>query len=100
MEIESRRFYEKAAERAQPPNTRQLLDDLASEERRHENRAEELDVERLGSNTKKEEDEASRRLFVLQIVPPGLAGLMGGSVSTLAPVFAAAFATDASRMRS
>ena len=50
-EIESRRFFEKAAERAQHPNTRQLLDDLASEERRHENRAEELDVERLGSNT-------------------------------------------------
>jgi len=97
MEVESRCFYEKAAERAQHPSTRQLLDDLASEERRHENRAEELDNEKLSSGTKKEEDEANRRLFVLQIVQPGLAGLMDGSVSTLAPVFAAAFATHTSR---
>jgi rubrerythrin len=97
MEIESRRFYEKAAERAPDPDTRQLLDDLASEERQHENRAEELEKEKLGSSTKKQEDEASRRLFVLQIVQPGLAGLMDGSVSTLAPVFAAALATHTSR---
>src|SRR5579863_3438412 len=93
MEIESRRFYESAAKRAQDPGTRQLLDDLANEERTHENRAEELEKEKLGHDAKKEEDEASRRLFVLQIVQPGLAGLMDGSVSTLAPVFAAAFAT-------
>ena len=97
MEIESRRFYERAATRAQDPSTRQLLDDLASEERSHENRAEELEKEKLGHNVKREEDEASRRLFVLQIVQPGLAGLMDGSVSTLAPVFAAAFATRNSR---
>jgi rubrerythrin len=96
MEIESRRFYESAAQRAQDPGTRQLLDDLASEERSHENRAEELEKEKLGFNAKKEEDEAGRRLFVLQIVQPGLAGLMDGSVSTLAPVFAAAFATHKS----
>ncbi len=93
MEVESRRFYEKAAGRAQDPNTRQLLDDLAGEERSHENRAEELEKEKLGHNARKEEDEANRRLFVLQVVQPGLAGLMDGSVSTLAPVFAAAFAT-------
>jgi rubrerythrin len=97
MELESRRFYEKAAERARYPGTRQLLNDLASEERKHESRAEELKKEKLGSGTKKQEDEASRRLFVLQIVQPGLAGLMDGSVSTLAPVFAAAFATHTSR---
>lgn len=97
MEIESRRFYEKAAARAQDPGTRQLLDDLAGEERSHENRAEELEREKLGHDVKKEEDEAGRRLFVLQIVQPGLAGLMDGSVSTLAPVFAAAFATHSSR---
>jgi len=96
MEIESRRFYESAAKRAQDPGTRQLLDDLASEERSHENRAEELEKEKLGFSAKKEEDEAGRRLFVLQIVQPGLAGLMDGSVSTLAPVFAAAFATHKS----
>lgn len=97
MEIESRRFYEKAAARTQDAGTRQLLDDLASEERSHENRAERLEKEKLGGDAKKEEDEASRRLFVLQIVQPGLAGLMDGSVSTLAPVFAAAFATHSSR---
>jgi rubrerythrin len=97
MEIESRRFYEKAAARAEDPGTRQLLDDLANEERSHENRAEELEKEKLGHNTRQEEDEAGRRLFVLQIVQPGLAGLMDGSVSTLAPVFAAAFATHSSR---
>ncbi len=97
MEIESRRFYEQAAKRAQDPDTRQLLDDLASEERHHEVRAEELEKEKLGHNAKKEEDDASRRLFVLQIVQPGLAGLMDGSGSTLAPVFAAAFATRQSR---
>src|SRR5580692_7422182 len=96
MEIESRRFYESAARRAQDPGTRQLLDDLASEERSHESRAEELEKEKLGHDKKREEDEASRRLFVLQIVQPGLAGLMDGSVSTLAPVFAAAFATQTS----
>src|SRR5580658_2666710 len=96
MEIESRRFYETAARRAQDPGTRQLLDDLASEERSHENRAEELEKEKLGHDSRKEEDEAGRRLFVLQIVQPGLAGLMDGSVSTLAPVFAAAFATHKS----
>src|SRR3984885_12634021 len=97
MEIESRRFYESAAKRARDPGIRQLLDDLASEERSHENRAEELEKEKLGHDTKREEDEAGRRLFVLQIVQPGLAGLMDGSVSTLAPVFAAAFATQNSR---
>jgi rubrerythrin len=96
MEVESRRFYEKSAARAQDPNTRQLLDDLAKEERDHENRAGEIEKEKLGHDARKEEDEANRRLFVLQVVQPGLAGLMDGSVSTLAPVFAAAFATHKS----
>jgi len=93
MEVESRRFYEKAAARAQDPGVRQLLDDLAQEERSHENRAEKLEKDKLRPDIKRAEDEANRRLFVLQIVQPGLAGLMDGSVSTLAPVFAAAFAT-------
>lgn len=96
MEVESRRFYEKAAARSQDPGIRQLLDDLAEEERSHENRAEELEKDKLRPDVKREEDEANRRLFVLQIVQPGLAGLMDGSVSTLAPVFAAAFATQKS----
>jgi rubrerythrin len=93
MEVESRRFYERAATRAQDPGVRQLLDDLAQEERHHENRAEELEKRELQPDIKRQEDESNRRLFVLQVVQPGLAGLMDGSVSTLAPVFAAALAT-------
>jgi rubrerythrin len=93
MEVETRRFYEKSAARAQDASVRQLLDDLINEEREHEERAQELDKEKLPANVKADEEKAQRRLFVLQIVQPGLAGLMDGSVSTLAPVFAAAFAT-------
>ncbi len=93
MEVETRRFYEKASQRIQDASVRQLLDDLINEEREHEERAQELDKEKLPANVKADEELAQRRLFVLQIVQPGLAGLMDGSVSTLAPVFAAAFAT-------
>jgi erythrin-vacuolar iron transport family protein len=93
MEVETRRFYEKAAARTQDASIRQLLDDLAQEERSHEDRAQELREEELRPEVKADEERARRRLFVLQIVQPGLAGLMDGSVSTLAPVFAAAFAT-------
>ncbi len=93
MEVETRRFYETAATRSQDPNIRQLLDDLAQEERSHEHRADELEKDQLSPDTRAEEEKANRRLFVLQIVQPGLAGLMDGSVSTLAPVFAAALAT-------
>jgi rubrerythrin len=93
MEVETRRFYERAAARSQDASIRQLLDDLAQEERGHEHRAEQLTEDKLQPSAKEQEDAANRRLFVLQIVQPGLAGLMDGSVSTLAPVFAAAFAT-------
>src|SRR6202161_1598545 len=93
MEVETRRFYERAAARTQDASIRQLLDDLINEEREHEERAQELDKEKLPANVKADEERAQRRLFVLQIVQPGLAGLMDGSVSTLAPIFAAAFAT-------
>jgi len=93
MEVETRRFYERAAARTNDARVRQLLDDLAQEERYHENRAEALEEAMVGPDVKKQEAEASRRLFLLQIVQPGLAGLMDGSVSTLAPVFAAAYAT-------
>jgi erythrin-vacuolar iron transport family protein len=96
MEEETRRFYEKASAKTHDPAIRQLLDDLAQEERVHQNRAEELTEDRLNANVRHEEEEAKRRLFVLQIVQPGLAGLMDGSVSTLAPVFAAAVATHSS----
>ncbi len=96
MEVETRRFYEKSAARAQDASIRQLLDDLAQEERAHEDRAQELKKEELRPDVQQDEERAQRRLFVLQIVQPGLAGLMDGSVSTLAPVFAAAFATHKS----
>src|SRR5689334_13606673 len=96
LEVETRLFYEKAASRTQDASIRQLLNDLAQEERTHEHRAEELGRENLDAGTRGEEEQASRRLFVLQIVQPGLAGLMDGSVSTLAPVFAAAAATQKS----
>jgi rubrerythrin len=93
IEVETRRFYEKAASRTEDAHVRQLLDDLAQEERTHESRAQELTEQKLSPEVKEDEDRARRRLFVLQIVQPGLAGLMDGSVSTLAPVFAAAVAT-------
>jgi erythrin-vacuolar iron transport family protein len=93
MEAETRRFYQHAAHRAQDASIRQLLDDLAAAETSHVERAAELEKAELKPEVREEEDKAKRRLFVLQIVQPGLAGLMDGSVSTLAPVFAAAFAT-------
>ena len=93
MELETKRFYRSAARRATDAAIRQLLDDLATEETRHEGLAEQLTSEQLPVDVRHEEDEAARRLFVLQVVQPGLAGLMDGSVSTLAPLFAAAFAT-------
>jgi rubrerythrin len=96
MEVETRRFYERAAARATDASIRQLLDDLAQVERTHSTRAEALEREKLGPGQVEQEEEAQRRLFVLQIVQPGLAGLMDGSVSTLAPIFAAAFATMSS----
>ena len=96
IEVETRRFYEKAAARARDASVRQLLDDLAAVERQHEDRAQELTRERLPAEVREDEIRASRRLLILQIIQPGLAGLMDGSVSTLAPVFAAAMATRSS----
>jgi rubrerythrin len=88
MELETKRFYETAARRTTDVNTRQLLGDLAEEERKHV-----VTAEALTTATEDEDAAARRRLFVLQVIQPGLAGLMDGSVSTLAPLFAAAFAT-------
>jgi len=93
MEAEIRRFYEKASARTRDAATRQLLDDLIQEERSHEQKADALEEHNLNPETKLSEDAANRKLFLLQIIQPGLAGLMDGSVSTLAPVFAAALAT-------
>jgi rubrerythrin len=91
MEVETRRFYEAAMRKTDDAAVRQLLGDLAEEEREHERIAEEL--EKAAEPHAEEEAAARRRLFLLQVVQPGLAGLMDGSVSTLAPIFAAAFAT-------
>jgi rubrerythrin len=88
MEVETKRFYEAAARRTADAATRQLLGDLAEEERKHAAVAEALEAAAKGDG-----EAAARRLFLLQVVQPGLAGLMDGSVSTLAPLFAAAFAT-------
>src|SRR5213596_3291302 len=93
METETRRFYERAANKVSDVSTRKLLGDLAEAERKHVTLAENLQHEYLTPEVEAQEEKAHRRLFVLQIVQPGLAGLMDGSVSTLAPVFAAAFAT-------
>jgi erythrin-vacuolar iron transport family protein len=93
MEAETKRFYTRAALLSQDTSIRQLLGDLAAEERRREAKAERLEAKYVPSAVREKEHEAERRLFVLQIVQPGLAGLMDGSVSTLAPLFAAAFAT-------
>jgi rubrerythrin len=96
MELESRRFYERAIEKVSDASVRKLLGDLAIVEAKHSAKAESLQEKYLTPDVRREEDAANRRLFVLQIIQPGLAGLMDGSVSTLAPVFAAAFATRSS----
>ncbi|HVI61157.1 MAG TPA: ferritin family protein [Bradyrhizobium sp.] len=93
MELQAERFYAKAAERAEDVGVRRLLGDLAEEEKSHENLAVKLTGEILKPDVREAEDRTRRRMFVLQYVQPGLAGLMDGSVSTLAPLFAAAFAT-------
>ena len=97
MEAESLRFYQSAAKLTTDLAVRSLLNDLAATEQIHENMALEMKEDLEASGERKTEDEAARRLFVLQVIQPGLAGLMDGSVSTLAPVFAAAYATTSSR---
>ena len=93
MEIDAARFYNRAASRSEDASIRKLLGDLALAEVAHEHTAERLVAENLPTSVRDAEDAESRRMFVLRFVQPGLAGLMDGSVSTLAPVFAAAFAT-------
>jgi rubrerythrin len=94
METETQRFYERAAGKVSDASTRRLLGDLAEAERKHVTLADDLQAQHLTPQAEAEEEKAHRRLFLLQIVQPGLTGLMDGSVSTLAPVFAAAFATQ------
>jgi len=93
MEFEAGRFYRKAAESSRDVSVRKLLTELAEIEAEHENLAAKLGEKILTPGTRAEEAETERRVFLLQYVQPGLIGLMDGSVSTLAPLFAAAFAT-------
>ncbi len=92
MEAETQRFYRLAASRATDVAVRKLLGDLAEAEQVHEHRADELSG-KLTDKQIRTEDQTAERRFVLQYVQPGLVGLMDGSVSTLAPIFAAAFST-------
>ncbi|MEO6845701.1 MAG: iron exporter MbfA [Chthoniobacterales bacterium] len=96
MEIETQHFYVKAATRSTDPEVRKLLGDLAEAEKNHADLAEHLTESNLTDSVKQEEDRTRKRLIVLQIIQPALAGLMDGSVSTLAPLFAAALATHSS----
>lgn len=93
MERDAAAFYRNAAARTTDADTRKLLGDLASAEVRHGETAERLAATHVGQEARTEEDRVAHRQFVLTWVQPGLAGLMDGSVSTLAPIFATAFAT-------
>jgi rubrerythrin len=93
MEYETAHFYRKAAASARDASVRELLDQLAEAEDKHEDLAERLGERILTKGARAQEDETARRMFMLQYIQPGLVGLMDGSVSTLAPLFAAAFAT-------
>lgn len=93
MEAQAHNFYLAAAGRTSDADTRKLLGDLALAEKGHESLARRLGLEHTPEDVKAEEAETDRRKFILTYVQPGLAGLMDGSVSTLAPIFATAFAT-------
>ncbi|WP_298281444.1 iron exporter MbfA [Acidocella sp.] len=93
MEVETQRFYRTAASRATDVSIRKLLGDLADAEVEHERRAEQVEAANLPLSVRDEEDEHARRQFMLQYIQPSLVGLMDGSISTLAPIFAAAFST-------
>lgn len=93
MEEGAYRFYMEAAKQTSDVAIRKLLGDLAAQERRHADAADRIDAAVLGAAGRDSEGSEQHRQFVLTYVQPGLAGLMDGSVSTLAPVFAAAFAT-------
>lgn len=94
MERQAEQFYLRAAQRTTDADTRKLLGDLAAAEAGHQSTAEELSAEHLTEDVRDQEDRAAHRKFILTWVQPGLAGLMDGSVSTLAPIFATAFATQ------
>ncbi|MGR3342708.1 MAG: iron exporter MbfA [Paracoccaceae bacterium] len=94
MERDAERFYRKSAKRTRDADTRKLLGDLAAAEAGHSVMADQLEHKHLAGEARDAEDRAAHRRFILTWVQPGLAGLMDGSVSTLAPIFAVAFATQ------
>jgi rubrerythrin len=94
MEEQAYRFYLEAARRTQDASTRKLLGELATAEKSHVSMAHRLGMKHVPEGVAVEERQAERRQFILTYVQPGLAGLMDGSISTLAPIFAAAFATQ------
>jgi rubrerythrin len=94
MEEQAYRFYLEAAKRTQDASTRKLLGELAAAEKSHVSMAHRLGMKHVPEGVAVEERQAERRQFILTYVQPGLAGLMDGSISTLAPIFAAAFATQ------
>ena len=93
IELENYRFYKQAAAHSKDPQIAKLLAQLAEAEKGHESLAARLGSKHVTADVKIDEAETKRRLFLLQVIQPGLVGLMDGSVSTLAPLFAAAFAT-------
>jgi erythrin-vacuolar iron transport family protein len=93
IELENYRFYTQAAASSSDPQVKKLLSGLAAAEKSHESLASKLGLEHVTTDVKIDEGDTERRLFLLEVVQPGLVGLMDGSVSTLAPIFAAAFAT-------
>lgn len=94
MEAQAIHFYDEAVKHTADASTRQLLGDLAQAERGHKDIAQRLEEKHLDEAARSEEEDTAKRQFLLTYVQPGLAGLMDGSVSTLAPIFAAAFATQ------
>jgi erythrin-vacuolar iron transport family protein len=94
MERNAQRFYIEAAQNTKDASTRKLLGDLAIAEQNHVSLAKRLGLKHVTDDARQSEDETARRKFILTYVQPGLAGLMDGSVSTLAPIFATAFATQ------
>jgi rubrerythrin len=94
MEQQAAAFYTRAAGRTSDAATRKLLGDLAAAEAGHDRKAQALTATHLDADEKATEDATEKRQFILTWVQPGLAGLMDGSVSTLAPIFATAFATQ------
>lgn len=93
MEANSSQFYNSFAKKSNNIETRNLLIDLAMMSREQKDNAKLILLNTQKLHSAKEEVTKDKKQFILTWVQPGLAGLMDGSVSTLAPIFATAFAT-------